>query len=113
MANPGEPISFYVLEKENGTYYAGYGQWTPKIHLAAYLSEELAQRLQKLYPRTIVSRQMGYDVYPKWSFDQVGEPESTKALEDALKLCLRDDLAKPKIEEICLRVLNANGNDSR
>lgn len=87
----GAPTQYFVLIRDDAFYYTGYRQnWTSKLHYAAMLSEELAERLQKRYPGSQIEREMAYDVNPKEHLKDVGEPTVNRALEEAVTLAKRD-----------------------
>lgn len=77
---PGRPVSYFVLNRGD-YYYQGFQKnWSPHLHYAAMLSEELAETLQRRYPQATIEQQEGYGVDPIEHLKSVGEPEATQAV---------------------------------
>lgn len=97
MSAPGQPVPYWVLDRD-GFYYRGHIQtWTSHLHYAAPLSEELAEKLARRYPGAVVDKEMAYNVNPKETLASVGEPSANRAIEDAVLLAKRDGQSLERI----------------
>lgn len=81
------PTTYWVLENEDGNYYRGYREtWSSHLHYALPLTEHLALQLKKRYPKATISEEAGYAVNPRWSFQDIGEPDAARFLAEAVRI---------------------------
>lgn len=107
MAAPGTPVPFWVLNRDDYYYQSFQKLWSPHLHLAAMMSFELAEKLQKRYPESQVESQAGYNVNPKETLKSVGEPEAAAALSSAVKLAVQDGMSLESVLLVTERAYHA------
>lgn len=107
----GTQLKYYTLERDDEVrYYRAKGQWVSGLHDAAHLTEELATRLQKRYPGTVVSQNFGYDIHFRTNLADVGELEPEVAIKRAVRLAKRNGWSWETLAVQVEKAFRADGN---
>lgn len=100
----------YFTVNLGSKFYRHRNSWTFRQHEAAFLTEDLAQRIAKRYPGSTVEENFGYEVNFQVSLEDVGEPEAVQSITDAVKLAARDGMSLQTILVQTEKAFHENGH---
>ena len=94
---------YFTALRSDGPYYMKRGQFTFAPHQAAMMTEDVGQKIAKRYGLR-VEQESGYQIHYQ-TFEDLGEPETSVAIESAVRLAKRDGLTNDEMLAIVSKVL--------